>query len=288
MGWRYRRCHALDRLTLAGAGAATYLPDMSNKIQLRAEDGHALLHAPTEGALRELARRHRAANGLGMQLLSLVGGQAEGLLDRLPAGVRSQLDTATLTALDRAARLAARSRQGPVPAGRGWMTTAVTTAMGAVGGAGGGVTSLAEIPVTTTILLRAVMDIAADHGFDPTEEGTRADCVQVLAAAGPMKDDDGADLGFLTARATLTGATLHSVIAKVAPRLSIVLGQKLAAQTVPVLGAVAGAATNYTFTTYYQEMARISFHLRRMAQDSDQTYDTLVSDLQEILSEPRR
>ena len=45
----------------------------------------------------------------------------------------------------------------------------------------------------------------------------------------------------------------------------MVLGQKLAAQSVPVLGAVAGAATNYAYTSYYQEMAHVHFRLRRLA-----------------------
>jgi len=43
------------------------------------------------------------------------------------------------------------------------------------------------------------------------------------------------------------------------------MGQKLAAQAVPVLGAVAGAATNYAYTSYYQDMAHVHFGLRRLA-----------------------
>jgi hypothetical protein len=43
------------------------------------------------------------------------------------------------------------------------------------------------------------------------------------------------------------------------------LGQKLAAQTVPVLGAATGAGTNYTFVTYYTEIAHVHFGLRKQA-----------------------
>jgi uncharacterized protein (DUF697 family) len=70
---------------------------------------------------------------------------------------------------------------------------------------------------------------------------------------------------------------VHGIVARVAPRLATVLGQKLAAQTVPVLGAAAGAATNYAFTSYYQEMAHVAFGLRRLAQDSGTPYPALVS-----------
>ena len=47
------------------------------------------------------------------------------------------------------------------------------------------------------------------------------------------------------------------------------MGQKLAAQTVPLLGAVAGAATNYAYTSYYQEIAHVHFGLRKLAIDGD-------------------
>jgi hypothetical protein len=58
-----------------------------------------------------------------------------------------------------------------------------------------------------------------------------------------------------------------------------VLGQKLAAQTVPVLGAVAGAATNYAYTSYYQEMAHVHFGLRKLAIDADLPLGDLVERL---------
>jgi uncharacterized protein (DUF697 family) len=93
--------------------------------------------------------------------------------------------------------------------------------------------------------------------------------VQVFAAAGPLAEDDGADIAFLSARVALSGAAMHSLVARVAPKLAVVLGQKLAAQTVPVLGAVAGAATNYAYTSYYQDMAQVHFGLRKLAIEAD-------------------
>ena len=112
-------------------------------------------------------------------------------------------------------------------------------------------------------------------------ENVQFDCVHVFSAAGPLSDDDGADLGFLAARVTLTGKAMQSLIAKVAPRLAVVLGQKLAAQAVPVLGAVAGAATNYAYTSYYQDMAHIHFGLRKLAIDADVPHRELVDRLNE-------
>ena len=80
---------------------------------------------------------------------------------------------------------------------------------------------------------------------------------------------------------------MHGVIARVAPRLATVLGQKLATQTVPVIGALAGAATNYAFTSYYQEMARVYFGLRAIARDGDADVETLLREFRLHVRPPR-
>lgn len=225
--------------------------------------------------LDALVQRHARAGNLGMQVLNVLGGRAEALLEKLPEGVRDRLEGGTEQALVLAMGAAQRSR-GVVGGQPGWLNRAVTTAMGAAGGFGGLPSALAELPITTTILLRAIQDVASEYDFDPAEEGVRFDCVQVFAAAGPLDHDDGADLAFLTTRVAVTGKAMQALIARVAPRLSVVLGQKLAAQTVPVLGAAAGAATNYVFTSYYQQMAHVHFGLRRLAIEADISHAKLL------------
>jgi hypothetical protein len=228
--------------------------------------------------LDALAKRYRAAGGVGIQLLNLIGGQAENLLEKLPAPVRAGLGNQTERAL-RAALQAAQGSRRAVPDQPGWLNTAVTTAMGAAGGFGGLPSALAELPVTTTVLLRAIQGIAAEHGFDPEEDGVQFDCIQVFASAGPLEEDDGSDLAFLSTRVLVTGSAVQALIARVSPRLAMVLGQKLAAQTVPVLGAVAGAATNYAYTSYYQQMAHVHFGLRRLAITADRDHAELIEEL---------
>ncbi len=231
-----------------------------------------------EAELDALAARYRGAGGVGIQVLNLIGGQAEQLLDRLPDSVRANLDGATEKALTLSMKAAHRSR-GLIGDQPGWLTTTVTTAMGAAGGFGGLPSALAELPVTTTILLRAIQGVAAEQGFDPAAENVQFDCIRVFASAGPLDHDDGADTAFLTTRLTMNGATVQALIAKVAPRLAHVLGQKLAAQTVPVLGAMAGAATNYAYTSYYQDMAHVHFRLRRLAIEADTPQADLIEEL---------
>lgn len=245
----------------------------------------ALSATEVETRLTALALRYSRASGPGIQLLNLVGGQADDLLKQLPQPVRDALGARTEEAL-RLAMQAAHSSRGMVAESPGWMSRAVTTAMGAAGGMGGLPTALAELPVTTTVLLRAIQDVAVEHGFDPDEPGVQYDCIQVFAAAGPLDHDDGADLGFLGARVTVTGAALQSLISRVAPRLATVLGQKLAAQAVPILGAAAGAATNYTYTSYYQQMAHVHFGLRRLAIEADLDRAVVTDRFKEMVAKP--
>ncbi len=244
---------------------------------------HSLIPVDVDATLDRLAARHARAGGLGIQVLNLIGTQTETLLERLPVAVRDRLGEGTEAALHWAMK-AAQSSRGVVGDQPGWMNTAVTTAMGAAGGFGGLPSALAELPITTTILLRAIQGVAVEYDFDPAAENVQFDCLQVFSAAGPLARDDGADLAFISTRLTVTGPVLHGLIARIAPRLATVMGQKLAAQTVPVLGAVAGAATNYAYTSYYQEIAHVHFGLRKLAIDADVPQAELAQRLRQRLT----
>ena len=52
---------------------------------------------------------------------------------------------------------------------------------------------------------------------------------------------------FIASRLALSGSAVPNLIKSIAPKLAAVLGQKLAAQAVPVIGAVSGAALNAAF-----------------------------------------
>ena len=117
-----------------------------------------------------------------------------------------------------------------------------------------------------TVLLHAIRREARAAGYDPDDPAIRAECLAVFAAGSPLAADDGVNTSFLSARLTVTGPALQRLIAAVAPRLGISLGQKLAAQSVPVLGALAGAALNAAYMLYYREIARIRFALLRLSE----------------------
>ena len=54
-----------------------------------------------------------------------------------------------------------------------------------------------------------------------------------------------------------------------------------------MLGAAAGAATNYAYTSYYQQMAHVHFGLMRLARDTGQDRETLVAALRTEMQTPR-
>lgn len=212
-------------------------------------------------AIAPLARRYRRANGPVMQLMNRLGGTLENQLDLLPPAMRDQLEAMTARALEAAYGLARHTpdlgQRGPV---------AAVMVSGAAGGAGGFATALAELPVTVTLILNAIRAEARAAGLDPDALGVREDCLRVFGAGSPLAGDDGVNTSFMTARLALTGPTVQNLIAAIAPRLAAVLGQKLAAQAVPVVGAVTGAALNAAFLTYYRELARIRFSLLKLSE----------------------
>lgn len=220
----------------------------------------ALISPDLDREIAALARAAKRANGPVISLVNRLGGGIERQLDLLPPQVKSELERLTAQALMAAHGLAGLGGEAE---GRGTMAAAM--ASGAAGGAGGLVTSLAELPVTITVILRAIRAEAVRAGFDPNEPGIRAACLEVFSAGSPLASDDGINTSFLSARMTLTGPALQKLVATVAPRLAAALGQKLAAQAVPVLGAISGAALNAAFLRYYREVARIRFELMRLS-----------------------
>ncbi|TAG15325.1 MAG: staphylolytic protease PREPROENZYME LASA [Rhodobacterales bacterium] len=220
----------------------------------------ARVEDPAE-AIAALAARYRRANGPVMRLVTKLGGSLESQMALVPVSLREQMERTVARALEASYGLAGRApdlgdRGGP----------AAVMAPGAAGGAGGIATSLAELPVTVTLILNTIRAAAVEAGLDPAEPWVQAECLRVFGAGSPLSGDDGINTSFLTARLTITGAAVQNLITTIAPKLALVLGQKLAAQAVPVLGAVTGAALNAAFLSYYREVARIRFALLRLAE----------------------
>jgi hypothetical protein len=57
---------------------------------------------------------------------------------------------------------------------------------------------------------------------------------------------------------------LVRLISQIAARFGVVVSEKLAAQAMPVIGAVGGAAVNLAFVQHFQTIARGHFTVRRL------------------------
>jgi hypothetical protein len=236
------------------------------------------LDAEAMAELRAIADRYRSANGLLMRLAGWAGQRAERVTARLPAAVQAAIGEAAALALRQSYAVAFAtqgSAEGSVPSRalrrlRGEVAHRVVTGIsGALGGLGGVATTLVDLPVTTTLILRSVQQIARDYGEDLNDPAVRAQCVAVFALGGPLGEDDAAETGLFASRLALGGKTLADIIRVAAPRFGVVLGEKALAQATPLLGALAGGAINPIFTGYYQAMAHVHFRLRRLERDAD-------------------
>lgn len=213
--------------------------------------------------IADLAQRYRRANGPIMAVVNRLGGSFEKQLALVPKTYRVQIDRVVETALSASFSVASQADRLPDIGERGRLAAAVVT--GATGGAGGIATSIAELPVTISLILTAIRAEARAAGFDPDTPAIRAECIRTFGAGSPMASDDGVNTGFLSARLTLNGPAVQKLVATIAPKLAAAMGQKLAAQTVPVLGALSGAALNAAFLNYYRNIARIRFALLRLS-----------------------
>jgi hypothetical protein len=155
---------------------------------------------------------------------------------------------------------------------------------GAVGGFFGGPALLLELPLTTTMMLRSIADIARSEGENLHEVGTRLACLEVFALGGRSRDDDAADAGYyglrLALEVPLSNASRHiarhglakragtpmlvDFITTVSERFGIAVSEKAAAEFVPVIGALGGAFINGIFMQHFQDMARGHFTVRRL------------------------
>jgi hypothetical protein len=222
--------------------------------------------------------------GLVARISNYIGSPIEKGLEKLPQSLHSLVNEAARKSIEKALDIALMTlnKQGHGAASNWWHKLAIG-ASGATGGAFGLPALAIELPVSTAIMLRSIADIARSEGEDLNSPEARLQCLQVLALGGKAKDDDGTDIGYFTARAAMAkavseaaahfarqGASRHGapaivrLISQIAARFSIVVSEKAAAQAVPVVGALGGAAINTLFMDHFQDMGRGHFIIRRL------------------------
>jgi len=240
----------------------------------------------TPPELRELARAKALLEnpGLTARLAGAVGRPIEHGFKLLPRGwqnvVHRAAQSALLTALGAAVTTLHARR--PKRAAEGFHRFLV----GASGGLGGafGLASLpVELPLSTTIMLRSIADIARSEGHDVSLPATKLACLEVFALGGRSTVDDAAESSYWAVRMALAKAVSDAVsylahktvveesapavlrlVSAIAARFGVVVSEQTAAKAVPVVGAAAGALINVLFMNHFQDMARGHFIVRRL------------------------
>ena len=237
--------------------------------------------------LADLKRAKRILEnpGVAARFSAMLGSPVEKGMKMLPARLQKSIHAATEAALMKALDVAVRTLGAKRPSSSSDRLHKLGAATsGAIGGAFGIAALGIELPVSTTLILRSIADIASAEGEDPRHIETKLACLSVFAL-GSTRDqrDNAAESTYFAARSALATAVTEAskylaekglskggapallrLVALIASRFGVVVTQKSAAQMIPVLGAAGGAMINTIFIGHYQDMARGHFIVRRL------------------------
>jgi hypothetical protein len=244
----------------------------------------------TQADLAELGRVKKLLENPSFiaKVAEMIGTPVEKAMDLLPQGAATAIQKATRAALEKGLQVAVSTLRES--GGRGPSNIAHKIAVGMTGAAGGafGIASLPlELPVTTTVMLRSIAQIARSKGEDPHAPETAVACLEVLSlGGGPPAPGDASGSAYFAVRATLAEAAseaaayiadkgkvdrgapaLVRLLTIISARFGAVVAEKAAAEIVPVIGGAGGAAVNVAFMIHFQDMAEGHFTVRRLERE---------------------
>jgi hypothetical protein len=221
---------------------------------------------------------------LAAKITDAIGTPIEKGFGLLPAGWQTSIQKATNKALMSALNVAVGTMDNKKSnTSSPKLHKGLVALSGAVGGAFGLPALAIELPVSTTIMLRSIADIARSHGEEISKIEVRIACLQVFALGGSSASDNSADVGYYSVRALLARSVSEAaqyivekgiaeegapaivrLITKIAARFSIPVSEKTAAQSVPVIGAFGGALINTMFIDHFQGISEGHFTVRQL------------------------
>lgn len=245
-----------------------------------------------EDALAELreAKAILENHGLADRLTELLGAPITASINLLPAVATEAIQTAIEKSLQAALNVALRTlgEEGKTAPPKLFTHKLLAGLSGAAGGAFGMTMVAIELPVSTVLILRSVADIARSQGEDLSDIQSRLACLEVFAIDGGAKSeiDDSTEIGYFAVRAAMskqvadaskyvlkhgisntTAPPLIRLMNMISHRFGVVVSEKIAAQAIPVIGALGGALINTYFIDHYQDLARAHFTVRRLERE---------------------
>ena len=218
-----------------------------------------------------------------------IGRPVEFALEKIDS---ERLNSATSKALQTALNVAISSLGDGSPKSSSNLTHKLMVgSSGAIGGFFGLPALAAELPVSTTVMLRSIADIARSQEQDLSDMATRFACLEVFAlGSDKSREDDAGESAYFAARGAMAyemHAALQAVqhmsskaikeavargqmpiliklINTIASRFGVTVSEKLIAQSVPLIGAAGGATINLMFIQHFQNMAEGHFIVKRL------------------------
>lgn len=241
------------------------------------------LSASDEADLRSAVTKLETQS-FAMTVASKVGVPVEVLLRMLPSGAHELIGVATHKALEQCLRMAIKVGQSnsAVIRNKNGHTVAVAIT-GAVGGFFGLPGLVVELPITTTVILHSIVEIARGQGEDLSNAESALGCLSVFALGPEGRRADALESAYYATRAALaqvireaaayvtekgltkeTAPVLLSVMGKIGARFGLEISEKAAAELVPIAGAAGGLTLNVLFARYFQSLAEGHFTVRRL------------------------
>ena len=222
---------------------------------------------------------------MAIRLTNILGAPIEMGFNMLPQGWTRVLYSSVHSALSRAIKVATFSlgSHEETPSSDRFHRLIVGTT-GAVGGAFGVLSLPVELPISTTMMLRSIADIARSEGHCLNDLETQLACLEVFALGGrPSKNAKEKENRYWVVRAGLakaiseattylanrgivreTAPAIVRLIGAIAARFGVIVSEQIAAKAVPIVGAASGSAINLIFMSHFQRMARGHFTVKRL------------------------
>jgi len=222
--------------------------------------------------------------GIAAKITSLVAMPIKKGLELLPRNWNGKIEKVTQIALMKAADAAIFTmKKAPGEKPSNWWHKIGVAVTGGIGGFLGLPALTIELPVSTTIMLRSIAEIARSEGETINDYSTKLACLEVFALGGKNKSDNNTESGYFIVRAALAKSVAEAAefaatksiaeegapalvrfIINIAQRFSIQVTEKAAAQAIPAIGAAGGAIINTIFIDHFQDMAKGHFTVRRL------------------------
>ncbi len=221
-----------------------------------------------------------------VKITNVIGKPIESGINSLPKNVQEKIAKATNASLNKALEVALRTLDSEQKKSRKGLHMMAAAATGAIGGAFGVMAIAVELPISTTIMLRSIADIARENGENIKQDDVMLECLSVFSFGAGKSSENLGDSSYYAIRASLASLiteaasylssknvteiassnipALINLVTKITVRFNVQVSEMAMAQLIPIIGAAGGATINTLFIDHYQDMATGHFTIKRL------------------------